>query len=117
MSPTYVSTPETEILPEAIVPAKFSSASRGPAEGERRLLLALLEQALACYRKHASATDPRGRRAFAEAEAWLMGEESGALCSFQAVCDFLGLDPDYIRTALAQRRQTQMAVSTHRHAA
>lgn len=71
-------------------------------EPEKALLLAILEDAIHCYRKFASARNRAGREQFREAEAWLMGGDDGWVFAFDNVCELLGLDPEYVRRGLRQ---------------
>lgn len=68
-----------------------------PLEPEKALLLAVLEDAVHCYRKYATARDRFGKECFREAEEWIMGGGDGWIFAFDNVCDLLGLDPQYIR--------------------
>src|SRR5262245_41178317 len=69
----------------------------------RRLLVAVLEDAVITFEKCASARDHRGRRIFLETEAWFRSDDTAAPFSFIAVCDALGLDPEYVRSGLRRR--------------
>ena len=69
-------------------------------EPEKALLLALLEDAVHCYRKFAAARNRAGRQQFREAEEWLMGGGDSWVFAFENVCDLLGLDPEYVRRGL-----------------
>jgi hypothetical protein len=71
---------------------------------ERAFLMALLEDAIICYRKYACSGTRRGRRIFREAEAWLMEPEADAPISFRQVCDLLRVDPDSMRRHLGTWR-------------
>ena len=71
-------------------------------EPEKALLLAILEDAIHCYRKFASAHNRAGRQQFREAEEWLMGGGDGWVFAFEHVCELLGLDPEYVRRGLRQ---------------
>jgi hypothetical protein len=86
------------------------------AEGERRLMAALLEDAIGCFQKNVFARDKRSRDLFEEATEWIMEEDTGAAFSFLHICDTLGLDPGYIRTGLQEWCDRQMgdARATHR---
>jgi hypothetical protein len=74
------------------------------AQGERRLLAVLLGDAVSCYRKYAFSGTRRGRRLFREAEAWFMDPHLDAAIPFQYVCEVLGIEPDYLRSALERWR-------------
>ncbi|HWP58627.1 MAG TPA: hypothetical protein VNL14_12120 [Candidatus Acidoferrales bacterium] len=69
-------------------------------QGEKALLLAVLEDAIGCFQKYRRARDRRGRQLFLEAEAWFMEAKDSSLFSFTSICDFLGLDPQYLRQGL-----------------
>ncbi len=98
------------IEPEILLPSQFfdRSGGRGVLEGERRLMLAVLEDAVACFRKYAGATRPRSRRLFEEAQEWFFGEHaSNWPFSFESICTVLGINPEYFRTGL-QRWQHEL---------
>ena len=82
-----------------------------PAEGERRLLLAIFEDAIRCYQKYAFSGTRRGRRLFRELETWFAGDPE-ATVTFGYICDVFGIDPDYVRDALARWRAHHYAPST-----
>lgn len=88
--------------PHTVLPAQYFDRLRRRTEfdGERRLMLAILEDAVDCYRKHAAARDHRARNLFTEAESWIEAPDSNWLFSFQNICDVLGLESDYIREGL-----------------
>lgn len=69
-------------------------------ERELGLMLAILEDAVNCYIKYASARDRRGRRQFQEAEEWIFQSGSDWLFSFENICEILGIDPEYLRQGL-----------------
>jgi hypothetical protein len=74
-------------------------------EGEKALLLAVLEDAIACFQKYRSAQDHRGRELFREAEHWIMEAKDGSLFSFDSVCELLELDPRYLRQGLRRWKE------------
>jgi hypothetical protein len=71
-------------------------------EPERALLMAILEDAIHCYRKYRAARDRAGRERFREAAQWIMEEGDDWLFSFANVCALLGLDPQYIRRGVRE---------------
>jgi hypothetical protein len=88
-------------------------------EPEKALVLAILEDAIHCYRKFGAARNRAGRQQFREAEEWLMGGGDGSVFSFDSVCDLLGLDPQYVRRGIresAARPAAENAVRPRRHA-
>jgi hypothetical protein len=96
------------IEPEILLPSQFYDHLRGRSilEGERRLMLAVLEDGIMCYQKYAGATRPRSKRLFQEAEDWLFREaESSWPFSFEAICGFFDFNPGYLRQRLQRWRE------------
>ncbi len=88
--------------PDTLLPSQFFDRVRRRSEhdGERRLMIAVLEDAVDVYRKQAGARDPRGEALFREAEEWIGDPDRTWLFSFENICDVLGLDADYLRRGL-----------------
>jgi hypothetical protein len=89
--------------PDVLLPAQFFAAFRrmGGLDRERLLMLAVLEDAVDCFQKHALAKDPRGRQLFAEAKEWVDSGDKGWLFSFENICDTLEIDAGYVRRGLS----------------
>lgn len=97
---------------ESILPVQFFGERRGGARIEpvKRLMSAVLEDAVGCFERNLRARSASRRRRFLEAEHWLFkGSESTGLFSFESVCGVLDIDPDRLRRALSQWRETAMA--------
>ncbi len=91
----------------------FSTLSKQPrVEGERRLMLAVLEDAVTCYHRFALARDERGRHEFAEARAWIESTDRDWPFSYENVCDVLGIDPAYIRDGLRRQAPKREAATS-----
>jgi hypothetical protein len=69
------------------------------------LLLAVIEGAVSDYQKYATAVSGRGRRLFAEAEAWLASSTTDRPLDFESICHAVGLDPSFIRSGLRRWRR------------
>ena len=69
-------------------------------EGEERLMLAVLENAVEYFQKYVLARKPKGKQLFQEAEEWFLDKENETLYSFENICETLGLHPDPIRKGL-----------------
>jgi hypothetical protein len=97
------------LAPDAILPAQYFAGLRGRTEmsGERRLVSAILEDALRCFQKHVNASDPKSRQLFVDAEDWIMADDPTWFFSFANVCTTLDLDPDYVREGLLKWRDAQ----------
>ena len=95
------------IEPEILLPSQFFDrfGGRSILEGERRLMLAVLEDAVSCFQKYAGATRPRARRLFQEAEQWFMDEDSNWPFSFEGICPILGINAEYFRNSLQRWKQ------------
>ena len=92
------------LAPDTILPSQYFGALRGRTEmsGERRLMVAILEDALRCFQKHVGDQDAKGRQLFLDAEEWIMTDNPTWFFSFPNVCSTLDLDPDYVRQGLAK---------------
>ncbi len=94
-------------------------------EPEKVLLLAVLEDAIHCYRKFAYVRDRAGSAQFSDVERWIMGGGREWIFAFETVCELLGLDPDYVRRgvresapkAAAENRDRPRRHGRHRQAA
>ena len=86
--------------------------------GEWALMVAIIEDAVNVYLKHAATTEPHNQRLFEEAEQWIEERDPTWIFSFESICDLLGLDADYVRNGLraakarARRARTQSGGST-----
>jgi hypothetical protein len=65
-------------------------------EPEKRLLLAVLDNGIRCYRQYLFTQSRR----FFEAEEWLFGDNEQPPISFGYICDVFGLSPACIRGML-----------------
>lgn len=102
---------------EAVLPAQFwANAPRaGRGEPERRLMLAVLQDALLTVAVQARRQTRKSRRLAAEARRWFASETRAHPFAFAAICDVLGLETSYIRAAL-RRLQAPRAPVPYRRA-
>jgi hypothetical protein len=99
------------LAPDAILPSQYyGSRGRTDMTGERRLMVAILEDALRCFQKHVADLDPKGRQLYLDAEEWIMGDNPTWFFSFPSVCATLDLDPEYVRQGLARWRDARSVV-------
>jgi hypothetical protein len=90
----------TDILP---VQYWTSLKTHKAVEGERRLWLAVLEDAVRCYLANRNPRDAQQRMVFAEARDWFYPRRNvphHAPVSFEDVCDELGIDAEAFRGRL-----------------
>lgn len=73
-----------------------------PLEPEKHLLLAILEDALTCYRKNVYARNARKQAHFREAEEWIFARDDERFLGFESVCAVLGIEPSYLRRGLLE---------------
>ena len=88
--------------PDTLIPQEYLETfkRRTHLQPEKRLMLTVLEDGVACFQKYATAQDTRGKRYFQETEAWVLEEPSERLFSFDNICETLGLNGDYLRRGL-----------------
>lgn len=94
---------EPDILASAQYQARW--LRRRYPDPEKMLMLAVLEDAVTCFQKWASASSAIGKNHFREVEHWIMNEKSDWLFSFKNICEVLDLDPSYIRAGLNRWRE------------
>ncbi len=97
--------------PDSLLPVQYFENFRRKVqtEPEKRLMLAVLEDALTCFQKHFAARGGRGLRLFRETEEWIFREDSGRPFSFSNICDVVGFDSEYVRQGLLKWRQRKIA--------
>jgi hypothetical protein len=98
--PIHLSASLNLLLPSQLYP----QATPYPA-AERRLMLAVLEDAIGIFLRHRRGADPRGCRLFAETEEWIASDEAESPFAFLSVCEVLGLEPTGLRRGLARCRR------------
>jgi hypothetical protein len=76
-------------------------------EPEKRLMLAVLKDAVGCFQQYLSARRGWRRDAFIDAETWIE-EESDWPFSFANICETLGMDPRHIREGLRRWKKAQL---------
>ena len=77
-------------------------------EPEERLMLAVLDDAIACFQKYAFARDRKGKVLFQEAEEWVQATNHDWPFSFVNICEMLGFGPDYLRQGLAEWKAAKL---------
>ncbi len=95
--------------PDTLLPEQFFSIlGRKPLQGEKRLLLAMLEDAVHCFQTYLLARKPHERRLFQEAQEWIESTDTHWFFSFENICDILGIHPGRMREALQEWREKQL---------
>jgi hypothetical protein len=85
--------------PECLLPVQYNAMVRKRAreEGETRLLLAVLKDALRCYIKNMDGRTARARREFEEISYWFFTEGQEGIFAYQHLCDALEIHPEPLR--------------------
>jgi hypothetical protein len=93
--------------PDSLVSAQYweTVCREDHLEPEKRLMLAVLEEAIRNYRKYL-VTHPR---LFSEVVDWFLEKDSDWLFSFENICDVLELSPNHIRKGLIGWTVRQLA--------
>jgi len=82
----------------------------------KRLMLAVLVDALRCLQRCAGGRTVIQRRTLAEVEEWIAEREARGTFAFESVCDTLGINPDFLRDGLHRWRQLQLnGINANRH--
>ena len=95
---------------DTLLPVQYFETFRRrmPIEPEKKLMLAVLADALACFQKYLAARKGKGKNLFREADEWIFGEDGDHLFSFENVCEVIGLDPPYVRRLLVRWKETHL---------
>ena len=95
---------EAIFAPEVILPSQFFSTTPVASEQpERRLMLAVLQDAVATLLKHAGSARSGPRRLVREAEQWIFTHNADWPFSFENICNALNLDAAALREGLRHR--------------
>jgi hypothetical protein len=89
--------------PDTILPTQFYAMFKNSQyrEPERRLMVAILEDAVSCLSADLRQCNPRQKKQYEEAKHWVTtDEESEWIFSFKNICEVLGMDPGYLRRGL-----------------
>ena len=91
--------------PDVFLPSQFygTTGLSRKLEGEKRLMIAILKDAVECLDKYRTARTSAGRSHYENALEWVQDKGTDWLFSFTNICDLLGFDPDYLRSQLLRR--------------
>jgi len=96
---------------EAVLPIQFYGGRRGTRSTEplRRLMVAMLFDAVRCFQTKFESRQPARQQEFAEVQSWLFSDKDNGPFSFKAVCDGLEIDPQAIRKGLTDWQQQKLS--------
>lgn len=97
--------------PDALLPVQYFETLRRkvPIEPERRLMWAILEDAVDCYRKHLAAPQDKHNGEFSEVESWILDGDKAWLYSFDNICETFDIEPQYLRRGILAWKEKQLA--------
>lgn len=101
-SPTVDEKIASLFQPDMLLSAQYFENLRRKThfEPEKRLLLAILEDAINCYQDNLISRSVKKKRLFEETEQWILDADADWIFSFDSVCEALGLNPEYVRQGL-----------------
>ncbi|MEY4948811.1 MAG: hypothetical protein RL698_1022 [Pseudomonadota bacterium] len=92
--------PEPTILPEQ----HYARSSEGsPMRGVNALMIAVLEDAIACLETAKESRNVKARMLAMNAERWIRSEDTSYAFAFASICDVLSLDRGKVRDELLRR--------------
>jgi hypothetical protein len=99
------------VEPETVLPSQFFTGVQIDAslQPEKRLMLAVLEEAVGTFQKYSLASGRRARRLLGDVEEWFASNDTVWPFAFASICQALGLEPEYIRTGLRRWRDRYQA--------
>ena len=84
---------------EAVLPVQFYGARSGVSSAEplRRLMVAVLVDAVRCFQTKSRARNRVELGEFTEVQSWFFSREESGVFAFKSICDLLEIDPDRLR--------------------
>ena len=78
-------------------------------EPEKRLMLAILKDAVNTFQTDMFAENVKTSRRFEEAMDWITETDGDWVFSFENICEHLGLNPAYVRNGLVRWMENKLA--------
>lgn len=94
------------LTPAALLPVQLArgAALDASVQPEKRLMLAVLEEAVATFQRTARDPGRRGRRLHHEAADWFASADASWPYAYHNVCETLGIEAEWLRQGLWQWR-------------
>jgi hypothetical protein len=98
-----------ELEPESVLPSQYfaQAAVDASLQPEKRLMLAVLEDAVGTFQKYVNARDRSAQKLFAEVEDWFASDDLDWPYSFVNISHALSLDAAYLRSGLMRWQDRQ----------
>ncbi len=97
--------------------AGFDFIDALPSDGERKLMLAVLIDAIRTLSQELMATRGANRHAWLQDEIWVRSDDQSDPFAFVNICSALGLNAGYVRRCIRHLQRGADAFRVHRYAA
>ena len=96
---------------DLMVPSQFFDRIKveHSAQPEKRLMLAVMEDAISTFQKSVRGLTRRQRRLLRETEEWMSEADNQWPFSFENICAALDIEPSYLRRGLCDWKGTLLA--------
>jgi hypothetical protein len=93
--------------PDILVTAQYLATYRRRfhLQPEQVLMLAVLQDAVLCFQDHLTATQPRKKALYRDAEEWILDGDRSYFFSFENICESIGIDSTYLRRGLMRCKE------------
>src|SRR5215813_5754937 len=87
---------------DLIVPSQYFDRVKAErsSQPEKRLMLAVMEDAISTFQKSVRGATRRQRRLLRETEEWISASDNNWPFSFENICSALDIEADYLRVGL-----------------
>ena len=94
--------------PDTLLSAQYFDTLRRKTllEPEKRLMLAVLDDAINCFQDNLFSQRGKNKRLFDEAEEWIATPGGDWIFCFDNVCESLGFNHEYLRRGLQRWKET-----------
>ena len=96
---------------DLIVPSQFFDRIKAErsSQPEKRLMLAVMEDAISTFQKSVHGATRRQRRLLKETEEWIASADTSWPFSFENICAALDIEAEYLRAGLKRWKSTLLA--------
>jgi hypothetical protein len=97
--------------PDTLLADNFFNDRRGKTLflPEHRLMLAILEDAVACFQNFWAAEHGERKRVFNDVQKWFFAASTGWIFDFEIICSIVGFDPNYFRSGLLDWMKNELS--------
>ena len=100
--------------PDILTSHQYYDQETSGCQPEKRLMSAVLLDAIECFQKYPVLHDEYENRLFREAENWILDNDREWLFSFINICDALTIDPQYLRKGLLRWKRNVLQLSARK---